>query len=102
MFPGITPAQRSQNTNSQLQQNRSTHSSGVDKLRSQNLLFNSGESCNYRQREESRDRNYDSRHNNREREEFPSRDPFIGTFHRKERMIITDAIIAKIMIGTEV
>jgi hypothetical protein len=69
-FTGLILAQRSQSSQPQNQQGRSFFNSSMERLKSQNLLFNSGESRNYRERERenSRDRNYDSRQNQRERE----------------------------------
>jgi hypothetical protein len=69
MFPGITPTQRSQGSNLQNKQGRPAYNRGVYRLRSQCSLINSGDSRSYKQRdrEESRDRIYESRPNYRER-----------------------------------
>ncbi len=72
-FTGVTPAQRSQSSQTQNPQSRPFYNSGMERLRSQNSLFNSGDSRNLRERENSRDRNYDSRQNQRERGFSPSR-----------------------------
>jgi hypothetical protein len=97
------PAQRSQSSQTQNPQSRSSYNSGMERLKSQNLLFNSGESRNFRERESSRDRNYDSRQNQREREVFHPVDHFIAIPRRIERIATAmTEIIAQITTGIEV
>jgi hypothetical protein len=75
----------------------------MERLRSQNLLFNSGESHNYRERENSRDRNYDSRQNQREREVFHPVGHFIAILLKTGRIATAMiVIIAQITTETEV
>ncbi len=83
-FTGLTPAQRSQNSQTQNSQGRSFYNSGMERLRSQNSLFNSGENRAYRERENSRDRNYDSRQNQRERGFSPGRSAYRNSSQERE------------------
>ncbi len=106
-FTGLTPAQRSQSSQTQNSQSRPFYNSGMERLRSQNSLFNSGESRAYRERERerdnSRDRNYDSRQNQREREDFHQGDQHIAVFPKKEKTVIaTTKITVLTMIEIEV
>ncbi len=78
------PAQRSQSSQAQNSQNRPFYNSGMERLRSQNSLFNSGESRSYRERENSRDRNYDSRQNQRERGFSPGRPAYRNSSQERE------------------
>ena len=87
-FTGLTPAQRSQSSQAQNSQSRSFYNSGMERLRSQNSLFNSGESRAYREKERerdtSRDRNYDSRQNQRERGFSPGRSAYRSFSQERE------------------
>jgi hypothetical protein len=96
-FTGLTPAQRSQSSQTQNPQSRPFYNSGMERLRSQNSLFNSGDSRNFRERENSRDRNYDSRQSQRERG-FSPVDHFIAVLLKIERIATaTIEIIVQIM-----
>ncbi len=68
----------------QSSQSRPFYNSGMERLRSQNSLFNSGESRAYRERENSRDRNYDSRQNQRERGFSPGRSAYRNSSQDRE------------------
>jgi len=87
-YAGLTPAQRSQSSQPQNSQSRNFYNSGMERLRSQNSLFNSGESRGYREKERerdnSRDRNYDSRQNQRERGFSPGRPAYRSFSQERE------------------
>ncbi len=74
----------------------------MERLRSQNSLFNSGESRAYRERENSRDRNYDSRQNQRERGFSPGRSAYRNSSQERENNYATTRVIALVMIEIEV
>jgi hypothetical protein len=94
---GLTPAQRSQSSQTQNSQSRPFYNSGMERLRSQNSLFNSEESRAYRERQNSRDRNYDSRQNQRERGFSPGRSAYQNSSQERESSYRYN----QIMIGIE-
>jgi hypothetical protein len=83
-FTGLTPAQRSQSSQSQNSQSRPFYNSGMERLRSQNSLFKSGELRSFRERENSQDRNYYSRQNQRERGFSPGRPVYRNSSQDRE------------------
>jgi predicted kinase len=73
-FSGITPAQRVEPSATRSEEpNCSSYNSEIDRLRSQNSLFNSGEMRNYRDRQSSAECNYDNQQRYQSRSFSPRR-----------------------------